>query len=55
MSVKKCGNECKYCVCVCVRVCVCVWGVWVCGPALTQVCVCKCDTVWLSVHMGEQG
>ena len=24
---------------VCVCVCVCVWGVWVCGPALTQVCV----------------
>ena len=22
-----------------VCVCVCVWGVWVCGPALTQVCV----------------
>ena len=39
----------------CVCVCVCVWGVWVCGPALTQVCVRKCDTVWLSVHMGEQG
>ena len=27
------------CVCVCVCACVCVWGVWVCGPALTQVCV----------------